>query len=130
MLQDLTNKLHGASMAHFHVHQSAKLTSGKIIRLKAPLHLPFCDIQIQGYNYYAQLMLFFKFKGSSLALASLLQKDTRKRHAQVTVAKLQPLRPTTKLVLLQLAQIMVQVPIVPDFSSQLADAFVINHFAV
>ena len=131
MLQDLANTLHGASMAPFYVHQSAKLESGKIIRLKAPLHLPFCDTHIQGRNIYVQIVLFFSMTDKKpMALALPLKNDTRVTNAQVQLASLKALRPSGLPLLLQLAEVIVEIPIVPSFSSSHEDAFLLNHFAV
>ena len=87
MLQDLANTLHGASMAPFYVHQSAKLECGQIVRLKAPLHLPFCDTHIQGRNIYVQIVLFFSMTNKKpMALALPLKNDTCVTNAQVQLA--------------------------------------------
>jgi hypothetical protein len=68
------------------VHKSAKLVNGKFLRLKPPLSLPYCDAKHRGESIYCQVVLLFSIGEKELALASVLQDETRKSNQQVRLA--------------------------------------------
>jgi len=63
-------------------------------------------------------------------LAVSQREDKRVAHEQVRLASLKPLRPNGDPIIIQLSDILVQVPMVPNFSSPNDDAFLLNHFAM
>ena len=113
------------------VHQSAKLQSGTILRLKAPGSLPFCDTHFRGRNVYVQIIsLFSAVDKNPRALVVQLKDDKRVALQQIRLASLRTLRPNGDPIVQQLSEVLVQVPVVPNFSSQNDDAFLLNHFAM
>jgi len=63
-------------------------------------------------------------------LAVPLREDKRVAHEQVRLASLKTLRPNGDPIIIQLSDILVQVPVVPNFSSPNDDAWILNHFAM
>jgi len=110
------------------VHQTARLQGGQRLRVGGRSGFPYCDANIGGTSTYVQVLLLFSFADVAYALAVELQEDRRARHAQIALARLQPLRPKDSHVLLRLHQIQVQVAVVPNFSSRHEDALLLNRF--
>lgn len=112
----------------FVVHLSAKLSSGKFLRIKAPPHLPCCEVMLKDKKTYVRVLLLFSLGKVEMVLASVFSHDDLPQHAQVTQAGLTPLRATETCVVFRLTCVLKMVHVVPNFTAANKTSFLLNHF--